>query len=152
MAESGSSYYVHPWGESDGDVGEGPLRFRFRSKKLETLYTAERGAKAYPAQVVDAFFEAMAVIVAASDERDLRAMKGFRFEKLRGDRAGQNSMRLNKQWRLVIELEKAIGAFVASPVFGKAVVDSRSVESAQSELFKIIQLSERLSRAADKLR
>lgn len=53
---------------------------------------------------------------------------------------------------LVIELEKAIGAFVASPVFGKAVVDSRSVESAQSELFKIIQLSERLSRAADKLR
>jgi proteic killer suppression protein len=82
----------------------GILRFRFRSKKLESLYTAERGAKAFPAQVVDAFFEAMAVIVAAKDERDLRAMKGFHLEKLRGDRAEQSSMRLNKQWRLVVEI------------------------------------------------
>ena len=32
-------------------------------------------------------------------------LKSLHFEKLKGDRTHQHSMRLNKQWRLIIELE-----------------------------------------------
>ena len=36
----------------------------------------------------------------ADDLRDLRAPPGNRLEKLRGDRAGQYSIRINDQWRV----------------------------------------------------
>lgn len=84
----------------------GSLRFRFKSKKLEALYTKEKGAKAYPRAVVDGFFHVMTVIADAADERDLRAMKSLHFEKLRGDRAGQSSLRLDKQFRLIVSMER----------------------------------------------
>jgi proteic killer suppression protein len=82
------------------------VRFRFRDKKLEALYTEEKNAHKYP-NVIDDFFEVMAVIQAALDERDLYANKGLRFEKLSGQRGkqGQRSLRLNKQWRLIVTLE-----------------------------------------------
>ncbi|TVQ24863.1 MAG: plasmid maintenance system killer [Leptolyngbya sp. DLM2.Bin15] len=81
------------------------MRFQFRDKKLEALYTEEKNAHKYPS--VDDFFEVMAVIQAALDERDLYANKGLRFEKLSGQRGkqGQRSLRLNKQWRLIVTLE-----------------------------------------------
>jgi len=82
------------------------LRFRFGTKKLEALYTEERNAHKYPTGVVDAFFEAMTIIDSAVDERDLYAFKGLRFEKLGGDRRGQRSIRLNKQFRLILALER----------------------------------------------
>ena len=42
------------------------VRFFFASKKLELLYTAGTGAAKYPSEVVDAFFDKMAVIRAAA--------------------------------------------------------------------------------------
>ncbi len=36
-------------------------------------------------------------------------MKSLHYEKLRGDREGQHSMRLNDQWRLVLRIEVAVG-------------------------------------------
>lgn len=44
-------------------------------------------------------------IKAAFDPRDLRAMKGNRFEKLKGDRAGSYSVRINDQWRITFRIE-----------------------------------------------
>ena len=82
------------------------MRFRFKTRKLETLYTEEKNAHKYPPGVVDAFFEVMAVIDSAADERDLYALKGLRFEKLRGKRKGQHSLRLNRQFRLIVTLER----------------------------------------------
>jgi proteic killer suppression protein len=72
----------------------------------------EKGASAFPAPVVEAFFEVLAIIDSAADERDLRAMKGLRLEKLRGNRAGQSSMRLNKQFRLIVSLDHDEGGAV----------------------------------------
>jgi toxin HigB-1 len=80
------------------------VRFRFESQKLEDLYTSEAGARKYPPGVVDAFFEVMAIIEAAKDERDLYALKSLRFEALKGNRAGERSLRLNKQYRLIVRL------------------------------------------------
>jgi hypothetical protein len=50
---------------------------------------------------------------------------------------------------MVVELDEAIGAFVTSPVFERAVVDSRLLEKAQLDLVKIVILSDRLSHIAD---
>jgi proteic killer suppression protein len=44
-------------------------------------------------------------IKAAADQRDLSALKGNRFEKLKGDRAGSYSIRINDQWRITLRIE-----------------------------------------------
>ena len=82
------------------------MRFRFKTRKIEDLYTEERDAHKYPAGVVDAFFEAMAIIDSAVDERDLYAFKGLRFKMLVGNRKGQHSIRLNRQFRLILVLDR----------------------------------------------
>jgi proteic killer suppression protein len=82
------------------------MRFVFRSRDLLLLHTEEKNAHRYPAGVVDAFFEVMASIASAANEMDLRALKSLHFEKLSGNRAGQISLRLNKQYRLIVANEQ----------------------------------------------
>lgn len=54
--------------------------------------------------IVKAYRKRMQQIRAATDERTFYAHRSLQFEKLQGDRDGQYSMRLNDQWRLIIEL------------------------------------------------
>ena len=82
------------------------MRFRFKTHKLRALYTDNAGASKFPAAVVAAFFRRMATIESAQDERDLYAVKGVHFERLKGARAGQHSMRLNDQYRLILTADK----------------------------------------------
>ena len=82
------------------------MRFIFRSKKIALLYSEEKGSHKYPVEVVDAFFSVMTVIDNAIDVRDLYALKSLRFERLSGTRKNDRSIRLNKQWRLTLRLEK----------------------------------------------
>ena len=42
----------------------------------------------------------LAILNAATSLDDLRMMRSNRLEALRGDRAGQYSIRINQQWRL----------------------------------------------------
>lgn len=83
------------------------MRFIFASKKLQQLYTDRAGASRYPHEVVEAFFDKVAAIRAARDENDLRALKSLHFEKLQGERGarGERSIRLNRQFRLILRLE-----------------------------------------------
>lgn len=80
------------------------MRFKFKKKKIEALYSEEKNSHKYP-NVVGDFFDVMSAIDAAKDERDLYALKGFHFEKLKG-REGERSLRLNRQWRLIVSLEE----------------------------------------------
>lgn len=79
------------------------MRFEFKNKKLAALYTEEKGARKYGAAVVAAFFEVMAIIEAAVDERDIRKFKSLHYEKLKGKLQRQYSLRLTKQFRLIVE-------------------------------------------------
>jgi len=54
--------------------------------------------------LVKSFRFRMQGLRSASDERDLYAIKSWRFEKLKGDRQGQYSIRLNDQFRLILEM------------------------------------------------
>ena len=54
--------------------------------------------------LVKAYRNRINIIRQANDERDLYAFRSLRFEKLKGKRRHQHSMRLNNQYRLIIEL------------------------------------------------
>jgi proteic killer suppression protein len=75
----------------------------FRNKALEVL--EKEDDPAISEAVTVAYRKRMQVIRAARDERDFYQLKSFRYEKLKGDRAHQHSMRLNDQFRLILEYE-----------------------------------------------
>jgi len=81
------------------------MEVRLRDEGLRRVETdpAFDGGLGQP--VARAFRKVMNAIRSAIDERDIRAMKSLRLEKLKGDRAHQSSLRLNDQWRLIIEIE-----------------------------------------------
>lgn len=83
------------------------MEFRFATRDLEALYNDEKGAERYPPEVVSAFFRRVELIHNAADERDLRSLKGARFEKLID--ADRYSMRLNRQWRLELTFDPPQG-------------------------------------------
>lgn len=82
------------------------MQIDFGDDELRRLYE-EPGFNAprYGTDLVKAIRKKIGIIVAAATEQDLRGMKSLHFEKLVGDRAGQHSIRLNDQWRLVFRLE-----------------------------------------------
>ena len=82
------------------------MRVRFTDKDLQRLYEDEEvRLSRYGEEITRAFRRRVAAIMSAKDERDLRATKSLRMEKLRGDRDGQYSIRLNRQWRLILRFE-----------------------------------------------
>jgi proteic killer suppression protein len=73
---------------------------RYRDASLERLRKGS-GDGGYPAGVAKAFRKRMQAVEAAPDERLLRTWKSLHFEKY-GD---QYSIRLNDQWRLLLDFE-----------------------------------------------
>ncbi|HZZ81472.1 MAG TPA: type II toxin-antitoxin system RelE/ParE family toxin [Gemmataceae bacterium] len=59
----------------------------------------------YSADIRKAFLKRLQVIRAAIDERDFYSLKSLHFEKLKGDRSDERSMRLNDQWRLILKIK-----------------------------------------------
>lgn len=81
------------------------MEVEFADESLDRLETDARFDAGLPGEVVRAFRKRMQQIRAAPDERTFYALKSLHFEKLKGDRAGQQSIRLNDQWRLVLRLK-----------------------------------------------
>ncbi|SHN66579.1 type II toxin-antitoxin system RelE/ParE family toxin [Bradyrhizobium erythrophlei] len=77
----------------------------FKDSSLDQLETDAKFSGGFSDGIVKAYRKAMQHIRAASDERTLYSRRSFKFEKLKGDREGQYSLRLNDQWRLIVELK-----------------------------------------------
>lgn len=90
------------------------MDIRFTSEELERLAADLTFNAGLPPGAVTGYRKVVVWILAARDERDLRQMRSLRFEKLRGDRSRQYSMRLNDQYRLIAELDKTGGRTVVS--------------------------------------
>jgi proteic killer suppression protein len=78
---------------------------RFADNDLDRLEVEPRFTARLPAEVVKAYRKVLNYIRSAADEREFRAWPGLHFEKLEADMEGLHSLRLNRQWRLVIELQ-----------------------------------------------
>jgi len=82
-----------------------PMELEFAKPELEQLVTDDSAAGSYGAAVVKGYRKVVNFIKAANDERDFWSMRSLNFEKLKGDRQHQHSMRINKQWRLILEIK-----------------------------------------------
>ena len=80
------------------------MEVAFSDAQLDRLETDPGFAAGHPPGVVKAFRKRMQLIRGAQDERAFHAMRSLNFEKLKGARSHQHSMRLNDQWRLILEL------------------------------------------------
>jgi proteic killer suppression protein len=80
------------------------MEVEFADEGLAKLGSDPQDSGGFPPGVAKAFRKRLWFIAHAVAVSDLYALHGARFEKLKGDRAGQYSMRLNDRWRLILEL------------------------------------------------
>lgn len=71
----------------------------FKDKQTERIFNRQFTRK-LPQDLHRAAYRKLLLIHAASDVNELRIPPGNRLEQLKGDRAGQYSIRLNDQWRI----------------------------------------------------
>ena len=82
------------------------MEVEFRDPQALDLVETDRAAETrLPAPVINSLRDKLVVIRAAPDERTLRNWRSLHYEKLEGNRSGQRSIRINKQWRLVFTIE-----------------------------------------------
>lgn len=77
-------------------------------KFVETVLRG-KAPKGFPTDLVRVTQRKLAMLDAAMELGDLRSPPGNRLEALKGDRAGQHSIRINDQWRICF-VWKADGA------------------------------------------
>jgi proteic killer suppression protein len=71
----------------------------FADRDTERLFRRER-VRRYPAALQRPMLRKLVAVDAAEALEDLKVPPGNRLEKLKGDRAGQYSVRVNDQWRI----------------------------------------------------
>ncbi len=81
------------------------MELRFADEELQRLYTDPKFTAKLPQGVVKAFRDLVRYIQQAVDERDFYNMKSLHYEKLKGGNGRNHSMRLNDQYRLLMEVD-----------------------------------------------
>jgi proteic killer suppression protein len=71
----------------------------FASKEIERIWNGERSRK-FPGDIQDRALRKLRQLDASQTMDDLRNPPGNRLGTLKGDRAGQCSIRINEQWRI----------------------------------------------------
>jgi proteic killer suppression protein len=71
----------------------------FKSKEAEKIFFRTRSKK-LPGDIQDVAFRKLRMLHRAMTLQDLRVPPANRLERLRGDRKGQYSIRINDQWRI----------------------------------------------------
>jgi len=83
------------------------MRIEFEDDDLRRLYEdAEFNLPRLGRDVTKAFRKKVTFLQSAESEMDLRNYRALHYEKLKGDRQGQHSIRLNQQWRLILRVEQ----------------------------------------------
>ena len=78
----------------------------FADKETERIWQRRR-SRAFGPDAQRAALRKLAILDAAEVLDDLRVPPGNRLEKLRGDRSGQHSIRVNQQWRICFQWTSA---------------------------------------------
>jgi proteic killer suppression protein len=74
----------------------------FKDEEAIKIFARKKSDKLPPGLQVTAYRK-LAMLHSAHALLDLRSPPGNRFEKLRGDRTGQYSIRINERWRICFE-------------------------------------------------
>ena len=92
----------------------------FEDDDLDRLETDPRATAGHGQHVDRAFRKVLQAIRSAVDTRDIYAIRGLHFERLQGQRSHQHSLRLNKQWRLIVQI---VGTTGGARVLVQAIED-----------------------------
>lgn len=71
----------------------------FRDRETERLFNRDR-VKRLPPDLQRVALRKLRMLDAAENVNDLRVPRGNRLERLKGERSGQYSIRVNDQWRI----------------------------------------------------
>jgi toxin HigB-1 len=82
------------------------MEIRFQDAEYERMESGLPCIGRWSVAILKAYRKRINFIRQAQDERDLRAWKSLRLEKLGGDRKEEYSIRLNDQWRLILQFEE----------------------------------------------
>jgi len=74
----------------------------FKDKEAQQIFNRERSRK-LPDTLQRVALRKLRMLNRAMNLRDLRVPPANRLEKMKGDRAGQHSIRINDQWRICFE-------------------------------------------------
>lgn len=77
----------------------------FEDSRLALIETPRAAETRLPVSVIQSARRKLSVIRAATDERTLRNWKSLHYEKMKGARDDQRSIRLNSQWRMVFSID-----------------------------------------------
>src|ERR1700730_1826045 len=84
------------------------MELSFADSVLALVETEEAGKTKLPVAVIKSARRKLTVLRAAIDDRSLRNWKSLHYEKLKGDREGLRSIRLNDQFRMVFVLDESV--------------------------------------------
>jgi proteic killer suppression protein len=82
------------------------MEVHFRDSDYDRLEIDPKFTGGWAPAIVKAYRNRVNFIRQAPDERDLHVWRSLRFEKLKGERSHQYSVRLNDQWRLILEFDE----------------------------------------------
>lgn len=77
----------------------------FINKQFNKIETEEAASLKLPVNVIKTLRNKLAILRAAPDEQTLRNWKSLHYEKLKGDRKDQRSIKINDQWRMVFTID-----------------------------------------------
>jgi proteic killer suppression protein len=77
----------------------------FKDRETERLFLRQR-SRAVPSDLRRVALRKLLQLDAADTLDDLEVPPGNRLERLRGDRKGQHSIRVNEQWRVCFEWQQ----------------------------------------------
>lgn len=83
------------------------MEVEFANDDLELLAKDASRSGGFAQAVVKKYRQRIQLIAASRDERDFYALKSLHYEKLKGTRSHQRSMKLNAQWRLILEIRES---------------------------------------------
>jgi proteic killer suppression protein len=81
----------------------------FRDEWLRAFFVDDARSRSIPADLEAGLFRKLQMIDDATTDRDLRVPPSNHFEKLRGNLEGFHSVRVNKQWRLIVQWDGSRG-------------------------------------------
>lgn len=80
------------------------VRILFENEELQrAAEDVSYRPKRWSSEILKAYRKKIQILRSAVDERDLRALRSLNLEQLKGDRSGTSSIRLNKQYRLILK-------------------------------------------------
>ena len=91
------------------------MKVEFANADLARICTDDAHRMGLPFAVIKGARRKLLQLEAATDERDIRNLKGLMYKKLQGQREGQHSIRINDQYRIVFTMtegERSVGIMV----------------------------------------